>query len=86
MKETIEIDNLKCGGCGNTIQKSLTNIDGVVSAQANPDNGTVDIEFTSDVMQQVIDKLSSLGYPPAGTTSNVQKIKSYASCMIGRIS
>ncbi len=43
MKETIEIDNLKCGGCGNTIQKSLTNIDGVVSAQANPDNGTVDI-------------------------------------------
>ncbi|MDB4533670.1 heavy-metal-associated domain-containing protein [Vicingaceae bacterium] len=85
MKEIIEIDNLKCGGCGNTIRKNLLEINGVIEANAIPDDGTVEVEMSKDVMRAVIDKLSSLGYPPAGTTSNVQIIKSYASCVVGRI-
>lgn len=84
MKETIEIDNLKCGGCGNTIHKELTKIDGVSFAEADPEKGTVDVDFEGDKMKEIVDRLAQLGYPPAGTTNNIQKIKSYASCAIGR--
>ena len=86
MKETIEIDNLKCDGCGNTIRKKLLKINGVIDANAIPENGTVEVKLNSDVMQLVIDTLTQLGYPPAGTSNNLQKIKSYASCAIGKIS
>lgn len=42
--------------------------------------------MTKDVMQQLIDSLSNIGDPLAGTTSNIQRIKSYVNCVIGRMS
>ena len=85
-RSTIIIDNLKCGGCANTVTKQLQAIEGVESVHVDLENSAVEIEKDESVSEEsLIKKLSKLGYPPAGTSNFVQKAKSYVSCAIGRL-
>lgn len=85
-KETIVIDNLKCGGCANTVTKRLQEMDGVENVNVLLKTSTVEIEKEENVTREaLIEKLSKLGYPEIGTSNLVQKAKSYVSCAIGRL-
>lgn len=84
---TIQIENLKCGGCANTIKKGLLKLDGITDVEINIDTSEVQISTDdNELIIAVKEKLSSLGYPEVGESNTVlKKAKSYVSCAVGRI-
>jgi copper chaperone len=85
--EKIKIANLKCGGCETTIKKGLLKIDGVSSVKIDNDKDTVTVTYDDSLDKvKITNKLHSLGYPEATEENGLLlKLKSYASCMIGKI-
>ena len=84
----ITILNLKCGGCANTIKKGIIEIEGVNEILINLNTSEVSIDATDElVIQQVKEKLSSMGYPEVGDANTMlHKAKSFVSCATGRMS
>jgi copper chaperone CopZ len=84
---TIQIENLKCGGCANTIKKGLLKLDGITDVEINIDTSEVQISTDdNELIIAVKEKLSSMGYPEVGESNTVlKKAKSYVSCAVGRI-
>ena len=85
-KEIIHIDNLKCGGCESTITSAISKLEGIASVEVNHETSEVIIEKDETTSRTtIIEKLSALGYPEAGTSNVIHKAKSYVSCAIGRV-
>lgn len=86
--ENVYIQNLKCGGCANSIVKGLSKIEGITNVSVDVETNHVSFESQSEgLLDQVADKLLQMGYPLAETTNTLgSKAKSYVSCMIGRMS
>ena len=85
--QVFEVENIKCGGCMNTIRKGLESIAGVKSAQPDNTTGTVGVEYDEAQVEPttITDKLKEMGYPAMGENHLGLKAKSYVSCMIGRM-
>lgn len=84
--EKIIIANLKCSGCATTIKNDLLAIKGVAETVVDIEKDTVDITYDGIDRQVIIDKLYSLGYPEAAEKNGLLlQLKSYASCMVGRV-
>lgn len=88
METTIHIQNLKCGGCANTITKGISSIEAIQNVSVNVDESTVTFSYgTEDQLNEVKNKLKSLGYPEDGEANTLgAKAKSYVSCAIGKMS
>jgi len=86
MKIQIEVQNLKCSGCGNTISNALNQIGGVSKVEVNVESSIVDLEVvSSEVINEVKTKLASIGYPDSNSENSLgKKAKSIVSCAIGR--
>ena len=86
MKETVTIQNLKCGGCANTIQNKLLEIDGINTVDINLEKDEVSIEFQeSQNMETAKSKLKTLGYPTIDEKNSIlDKTRSFVSCASGR--
>ncbi len=90
MKQTFEVENVKCGGCANTLITSLKGEFGevLVDLDVHPRKITLDIE---DEKKEVLKlKLRALGYPlSTDELSGLQKAtttaKSFVSCAIGKM-
>lgn len=85
--ETIEIVNLKCGGCVSTVKKGLLSIEGINEVEVDLENSKVMVP-TDDakILVKVKEKLSKMGYPEIGHTNTViHKAKSFVSCVTGKI-
>lgn len=84
MTHEISVENIKCGGCINTIKTALMKTPGV---------GKVDIDKETEVITVVgsieksmlITTLSGLGYPEKGKNNLLKKARSYVSCSIGKM-
>lgn len=87
MNKTLVIQNLKCGGCANTITTRLTSIDGIDSVNVDNNEDSVSFYYSNDSsLNEAIDMLSKLGYPVEGEQNPIlKKAKSYVSCAVGRI-
>lgn len=90
MKTSFEIDNLKCGGCANTITKALISFEGLSNPIVDKETETISFEFPEGFeIQPVKDKLAGLGYPEKGSLHGLKKIganaMSYVSCAIGKM-
>lgn len=84
--EEIKIANLKCGGCATTIKKELLEIDGVNEVTVDTDNDSVTVTYKDEVRETILDRLHQLGYPEATEKNGLLlQLKSYSSCMIGKI-
>ncbi|BCY29384.1 heavy-metal-associated domain-containing protein [Flavobacterium okayamense] len=88
MNTTIYIQNLKCGGCANTVTKNLTEIEGISNVLVNVEESSVSFEFSSDEkLENVKNTLNRLGYPEDGEANSITaKAKSYVSCAVGKMS
>jgi len=91
MEANIKVDNLKCGGCANTIKRQLKTISGITGVVVFPERGEVRVSHSDDIsLIAAKEKLGELGYPEEGTTQGVNKftsnVKSYVSCAVGRLS
>lgn len=87
MEQSIKVINIKCGGCANTIKKSLEK-HWVQWVQVDISSGTITYSEGLE-KKEVSSLLSSLGYPEVGSReaeSFLKKAQSYVSCAIGKIS
>jgi copper chaperone CopZ len=87
METTLQIQNLKCGGCANTIINQLSKLVGVSEVTVNNDTDEVSLNYDSESdLETVKNKLSDLGYPMVGESNTLpKKAKSFVSCAIGRM-
>ena len=88
-KLSIEIENLKCNGCGITISNTLLKLTGVHEVDIDHENSIVNISFVGceEIKRKAVEnKLAQIGYPKKGTGNSFQKAKSYVSCAIGKLS
>lgn len=90
MKQTFEILNVKCGGCANTLKKSLAEDFGEVEVSLEFDPRRITLEIDDSKTPKLNQKLRALGYPLASDGLNkIEKFtmgaKSFVSCAIGKI-
>ncbi len=85
---TINILNLKCNGCANTIKKGLLSIEGVNEVEVTLENSEIKInEVSEEIFNSVKEKLSKMGYPEVGDANTLlHKTKSFVSCATGKMS
>lgn len=90
MTFVVEVENIKCGGCANTISKRLRQIEGVTAAEVDTDTGKIQIQGPDSARSLTVSTLAGLGYPEKGSVEGMRslaaKAKSFASCAVGRIS
>jgi copper chaperone len=90
MSFEIEVENIKCGGCGGSIVKGLQALEGVTTASVDVERGCVIV--VGDIARRAVvaERLQQLGYPEVGSvtglTSAKAKAKSFVSCAVGRFS
>ncbi len=84
---TIVVQNLKCGGCANTISKAIDSIEGISNVSVNKDTSEINFSAeTEDLIQTVKTKLSQLGYPEVNDKNTLKhKGISFISCAVGRM-
>ncbi|WP_370424558.1 heavy-metal-associated domain-containing protein [Tenacibaculum dicentrarchi] len=86
MTQEIYIENLKCGGCANTIINGLTAIKGVNEVKVDVEKSLVTLNATQESLILCKEKLAKLGYPEVGSENTVlHKAKSFVSCAVGKI-
>jgi len=87
MNTTLKIQNLKCGGCANTILTRLENLDGITEVIVDNEKDTVSFAFIQELhLEEVKILLSKLGYPIVGDNNSFsKKAKSFVSCAVGRM-
>lgn len=87
LAQKITIDNLKCGGCANSIRTAITKLDGVEEVHVDMETSEVEVISQESLKREdILHKLSVMGYPEQGAQNNLgHKAKSYVSCMIGRV-
>jgi len=89
MNYTIAVENIKCGGCANTIRTRLIEHELVQSVDVDIEKGEVHIEGNPEWRGQVANALARMGYPEFGSVEGLKaataKAKSFVSCAVGRI-
>lgn len=89
MQQTIEVENIKCGGCANTINKKLTETFSPNRVEIDIEQGKITLDADSLDMDAVEDTLRSIGYPKQGSAEGLDNVKakavSFVSCAIGRM-
>jgi copper chaperone len=89
MQHVIEVENIKCGGCANTIKSKLGRIEGAGNIEIDIERGRVTVNAPDDSREQLLATLLANGYPEKGSVEGMKaaraKAKSFVSCAIGRI-
>ncbi len=87
MKTKIIVQNLKCGGCANTITTKLSQLDNVTNVLVNIESSTVSfVALNAEDALSVKEKLKAIGYPSVGESNRVlSKAKSFVSCATGKM-
>lgn len=87
MKTTLKIQNLKCGGCANTIITKLSELDQLSEINVDNENDSVSFNYlTEEDFTEAKTLLAKLGYPTVGEKNALTtKAKSFVSCAVGRI-
>jgi copper chaperone CopZ len=84
MIHIIEVENIKCGGCMNSIKTALLKIENVVDVAIDKEAATITINSNTD-RAVFVKTLSSLGYPEKGQNTLLHKGKSFVSCAVGNL-
>ncbi|MEM7380837.1 MAG: heavy-metal-associated domain-containing protein [Bacteroidota bacterium] len=86
MKAALEIQNLKCGGCAESIRRKLAKIDSLENLHIDEQLSLVSFDYSDDrELSQAKEAISSLGYPTIEDPNSFgQKARSYLSCASGR--
>lgn len=89
MAFSLRVDNIKCGGCANTIRKRLLEIEGISEVKVTVEEGLVEVVADDSLREKVATTLASSGYPESGTVEGLSSVKakavSFVSCAIGRM-
>ncbi len=91
MKKSYEVLNVKCGGCANTLKKSLLEEFGEVEVNLELEPRVITLDIDDSKEEVLKSKLRNLGYPLTtdsltGFESATTTAKSFVSCAIGKLS
>lgn len=88
MKTSILVQNLKCGGCANTITTKLSNIANISNLQVDVEESKVSFNYLNETDAFLVkEKLKNLGYPSIEDANSLSsKAKSFVSCATGKLS
>ena len=82
-----EVENIKCGGCANSIRKKLNSSETIHEVEIDIERGVIQVDAPAGLDTESVSKtLANMGYPAPGTGTGLQRAKSYVSCMVGRLS
>ncbi len=82
----IQVENIKCGGCMNSIKTALLKITNVQEVSIDKDTETIHINSNEPLdRENMVNQLAKMGYPEIGNNNILHKAKSFVSCAIGRI-
>jgi len=81
------VQNLKCGGCANTIQSKLNQLDGITNVSVSVESSTVNVSFNENTNPvKIEDTLKTIGYPIIGDDNSLlTKTRSVISCATGKM-
>ncbi|MFN4079749.1 MAG: heavy-metal-associated domain-containing protein [Saprospiraceae bacterium] len=83
----ITVENIKCGGCANSVRKALKDFPEVRDVQVSHETGEIEILTDNpDNRPEYSAALARIGYPESGANNLLAQAKSYVSCAIGRFS
>ena len=90
MKKIFEVENVKCGGCANTLKNKLKDTFGEVEVNLDVMPRKITLDMEDSQIENLKIQLRSLGYPlttdELSTFENVgAKAKSFVSCAIGKM-
>jgi copper chaperone CopZ len=90
MQQTFQVQNVKCGGCANTLRKALEDDFGEVRVELRVTPREITLELEEEQIPLLREKLISVGYPLVGeeldTIETIStKAKSFVSCAIGKM-
>ena len=84
---TIIVENIKCGGCVNSITNKLIEFPSITDVQLDKDTETIIITNDDSFKRHlIVDELLTMEYPEKGNNNLIHKAKSYVSCAIGKMS
>jgi copper chaperone CopZ len=90
MKQSFRVENVKCGGCANTLKSKLAESFGEIEVNLDlfPREITLDIDEMR--VAELGEALKKLGYPLSSQKlgfidSTTTKAKSFVSCAIGKM-
>lgn len=93
MNYDFKVENIRCGGCANTITKKLKQTNGVTDVHVNVEEKQVIVTTNTgnntNIRQALGELLAKLGYPELGTIGSdrlITKAVSVVSCAIGKVS
>ena len=90
MSFEIDVENIKCGGCANSIVNGLQALEGVASVGVDIEQGRITVAGDDALRPVISKKLEQLGYPEKGSAAGLAaakaKAKSFVSCAVGRFS
>lgn len=90
----IQAENIKCGGCANSICKQLSQLDGVETVEVDVENAMVNCQISAGLVPEEMEleiaaQLLKMGYPPTGSVEGLKaagaKAKSFVSCAVGKL-
>lgn len=88
LKTKIIVQNLKCGGCANTITNNISSIENISEVEVDVDQSAISFQYLEIEDEiKVKEKLKSLGYPSVEDSNSFSsKAKSFVSCATGKLS
>lgn len=86
MEMTITVQNLRCGGCVNTITTKISEMENIQDVKVDRETSTVSFQYTeSEDALKVKNKLKKLGYPEIDDKNSLMtKASSMVSCASGK--
>ncbi len=89
MLKTIQVQNVKCGGCANTLTTKLKENFGAIEVNLDVMPREISLEITDEKMPELEKALKNLGYPVASAKfgfieDTSMKAKSFVSCAVGK--
>jgi copper chaperone CopZ len=87
MKTSIIVQNLKCGGCANTITNKIKELKGITDINVEVDESKVSFNYADEQDAIAVkEKLKNLGYPSIEDANSItSKAKSFVSCATGKL-
>ena len=90
MLKSFEVENVKCGGCANTLKTKLKESFGDVQVDLEKMPRVITLDIEDSQIEELKEQLRTLGYPMSDDElSTLQtfetKAKSFVSCAIGKM-
>lgn len=89
MTYQIIVENIKCGGCANSIRSKMLDAELATQVDVEIESGTVHLHGDPARRDEAVALLAGMGYPETGSVEGIRaaaaKAKSFVSCAVGRI-